>query len=186
MEFVSQLWLPILAGGVVAFIVSALVWTLLPHHKTEWQALGNEDEVLAAIGKGAPAPGLYTFPFYMDPKQRESPQLRTKLDRGPVGYLTVVPNGIPKMGPMMLRSLLFNLVVSFLTAYVAWHALGANRGYLEVFRIVGTVSSMAYVLGSVPESIWFGRPWRSMWLQVVDGLLMGLFTAGVFGWLWPR
>ena len=186
MEFLRQLWMPILFSGALAFVISAVCWTVLPHHKAEWQGLANEDEILAAIGKGAPRPGLYTFPFYLNPRQRESAALRAKLDRGPIGYLTIVRSGMPRMGPMMLRSLLFNVVVSFLTAYVAWHALGSGSSYLEVFRIVGTVASMAYVLGSIPESIWFGRPWRSSWLQLADGLLMGLCTAGIFGWLWPR
>jgi hypothetical protein len=44
---------------------------------------------------------------------------------------------------------------------------------------------MSYILGTVPDSIWFGRPWRTFRLQVLDGVVYGLFTAGVFGWLWP-
>jgi hypothetical protein len=45
---------------------------------------------------------------------------------------------------------------------------------------------MAYILASVPESIWFGRPWRNFGMQVIDGIAYGLVTAGIFGWLWPR
>jgi hypothetical protein len=186
MEFIGALWLPILVAGVVAFVLSALVWTVLPHHKGEWQGLAGEDRLLAALRENPPRPGLYTFPFHADPRQRDDPALKAKIAQGPVGYLTIVPNGAPAMGPMMVRSLLFNLVVSLLVAYVAWHALGAGAPYLAVFRIVGTVAAMSYILGTVPESIWFGRPWNSFLLQAVDGLLYGLFTAGVFGWLWPR
>ena len=186
MEFLAQLWMPILVSGVVVFILSAIVWTAMPHHKTEWQGLSAEDDVLSALGRASPSPGQYAFPFFRDPKERENPMVKGKLERGPVGYLTVVPNGTPAMGPMMLQSVVYNVVVAFLTAYVSWHALGAGADYLAVFRIVGAVSFLAYTMAAVPESIWFGRPWRSFALQVVDGLLYALFSAGVFGWLWPR
>ena len=55
---------------------------------------------------------------------------------------------------------MFNLVVSLLVAYVTWHSLRAGAEISMVFRISGTTAMMAYILASVPESIWFGRPWR--------------------------
>jgi hypothetical protein len=88
------------------------------------------------------------------------------------------------MGPMMGKAFAYNVVVSLLVAYVSWHALGPGAPYLSVFRIAGAVAAMSYVLATVPESIWFGRPWRSFWLQALDGTVYGLFTGGVFGWLW--
>jgi hypothetical protein len=35
------------------------------------------------------------------------------------------------------------------------------------------------------KSIWFGQPWSATVKDVLDGLIYGLLTAGVFGWLWP-
>jgi len=90
------------------------------------------------------------------------------------------------MGPMMAKSLAYNVVVTMLVAYVAWHALqGGAPDYLSVFRIVGTTAMMSYILAMVPESIWFGRPWRTLGMQALDGIAYGLVTAGIFGWLWP-
>ena len=43
---------------------------------------------------------------------------------------------------------------------------------------------MTYALGSMSESIWFGRPWSSFALQALDALMYGLILGGVFGWLW--
>jgi hypothetical protein len=79
---------------------------------------------------------------------------------------------------------LFYLIVSLLVAYVSWHAVEPDAKYLEVFRIAGTVASMSYILGTVPDSIWFGRPWANFRRQALDGLVFGLATGGVFGWLW--
>jgi hypothetical protein len=56
---------------------------------------------------------------------------------------------------------------------------------MMVFRIAGTTAMMSYILAVVPDSIWFGRPWRNLWLQVVDGVVYGLVTGAIFGWLWP-
>jgi hypothetical protein len=185
MEFLTQLWLPIVVSGVVVFMMSALVWTVLPHHKKDWKGLPNEEAVLNALRTNAPAPGQYAIPFVFDPKLRDDPAMKERIARGPNGYLTVIPTGMPAMGPMMVKSLIFNLIVTTLVAYGAWHALGAGAPYLEVFRIAGATSMMSYVLAMAPESIWFGRPWRTFWMQVIDAVAYGLVTAGIFGWLWP-
>lgn len=185
MEFLTQLWLPIVLSGVVVFFMSALVWTVMPHHKKDWKGLPNEEAVLAALRQSPPPPGQYAMPFIFDPKLREDPVMKERIARGPNGYLTVIPSGNPAMGPMLARSLVFNLITSLLVGYVAWHALGAGAAYLNVFRIVGATSMMSYVLAMAPESIWFGRPWRTFWLQAVDAVAYGLVTGGIFGWLWP-
>ena len=186
MEFLSQLWLPIVVSGIVVFFMSALVWTVMPHHKKDWQGLPNEDAVLGAMRTNPPAPGQYAMPFVFDPKMRDDPAMKDRIAKGPNGYLTVIPGGTPAMGPMMAKSLVYNIVVSLLIGYVAWHSLRAGAEYLMVFRIVGTVAMMAYVLAVVPESIWFGRPWRNFTMQMLDGIAYGLVTAGIFGWLWPN
>ncbi len=186
MEFLTQLWLPIVVSGVVVFILSAIAWTAMPHHKKDWRGLPDSDAVQAAMRANPPAPGQYAMPWAPDPSVFKDPAMAERMQKGPRAYITVVPNGMPAMGPMMVQSLLFNVAVSFLVAYVAWHALGAGADYLAVFRMVGAVSAMSYILGMVPESIWFGRPWRALAMSAIDGLVFGLFTAGVFGWLWPR
>jgi len=112
-------------------------------------------------------------------------ELKERIARGPNAYLTVIPTGTPAMGPMMAKSLVFNLVVALLVAYVSWHALRAGAETMMVFRIAGTTAMMSYILAVVPDSIWFGRPWRNLWLQVVDGVVYGLVTGAIFGWLWP-
>ena len=185
MEFLTQLWLPILVSGVASFIISALAWTVLPHHKKDWRGLPDPDAVQAAMRANPPEVGQYSLPWARDARAFEDPAMKQRLAEGPRAFITIVPNGMPAMGPMMLKSVIYNLVVSLLVAYVTWHALGPEAPYLEVFRIAGTTAIMAYTLASVPDSIWFGRPWRTYGMQVIDGVAFGLVTAGVFGWLWP-
>ena len=186
MEFVTMLWMPILVGGLAVFIMSALVWTVMPHHKTEWTKLSNEDAVADAIRAGSPKPGLYSVPYCTDQAEMQTPEFKAKMERGPIVYMTVAPNGAPKMGPMMAKSFVWSVVIAFFIAYVTWNSvLAPGEQYLAVFRAVGTIGFMTYCMGACAESIWFGRPWRSFMLQAFDALLYGLVLGGVFGWLWP-
>jgi hypothetical protein len=52
--------------------------------------------------------------------------------------------------------------------------------------VAGTAAFLGYAAGAVPAAIWMGKPWRSAVKELADGLIYGLLTAGVFGWLWPR
>ncbi len=165
MQFAIDLWMPILIGGLAVFVMSALVWTVFPHHKKEWAKFSNEDAVAAAIRAGNPVPRLYHMPH--------------------VAYITIAPNGVPSMGPMMAKSALSSILIALFLAYVAWHAIPAGAEYLGVFRIVATVAFMTYAFGSMADSIWFARPWSSWILQAFDALLYGLVLGGIFGWLWP-
>jgi hypothetical protein len=35
------------------------------------------------------------------------------------------------------------------------------------------------------SSIWYKKSWSGTLKNVFDGLVYGLVTGGVFGWLWP-
>lgn len=186
MEFLSELWIPILVSGASCWVLSAIARTVLPHHTNEWRRLPTEPEMLEALRRHMPPPGLYSFPFTVGADLNRA-DVRVALEKGPVGYVTIGRPGRPSMPKMMVQLLVYFTASSFLVAYVAWHArLGLGAPYRSVFRIVGTVATMAYALGTVPESIWFARPWKSFGLQLADSLACGLVTAGIFGWLWPK
>jgi hypothetical protein len=114
-----------------------------------------------------------------------TPEMMDKMNKGPIGYVTIVRNGMIAMGPMMAKSAVANIVIALFVAYVASNTLMAGAEYLAVFRITATVSFMAYAFGTIPDSIWFGRPWKSWFLGAGDALMYALVTGGVFGWLWP-
>lgn len=185
MNFIVALWIPILVSGIAIFIASAIAWVVLPHHKSEWQRLGCENDVMDAVRRGNPTAGMYAFPYAMDPTQRELPEMKAKMERGPVGYVTLRGPGAVSMGPMLVQSLAFYLVVAFFIAYVAFHAIPPGAPYLHVFRFAGTLALMAFAFGTVPDSIWFARPWKSFLLQFCDSVVYALLVAGIFGAFWP-
>ena len=56
---------------------------------------------------------------------------------------------------------------------------------IAVFQIVGTVATLAYAGAAAIGSIWFGYLWSKTVKDIFDGIVYGLLTAGIFGWLWP-
>ena len=182
----GDLWLPVLVSSVLVFIVSAIIHMVLKYHNKDYTKLPNEDAVRQAIRAGNPAPAQYIIPYCSDMKDMEKPEMKQKYLEGPVAVVNLMRPGAPNMGKSLTQWFIFLLVVSFFIAYVASHALPRGAEYLNVFRIVGAVGFLAYAASQVQGSIWMGKPWRVTWKDVLDGLIFGLVTAGVFGWLWPR
>ena len=184
-EMVSlvSLWLPILVSAVAVFLLSSLVWMALPWHKQDFRPLPDEEAARAALG-GA-APGAYTVPHMADRKMLEDPAYRKKLEEGPVGFLTILPNGRPGMGGTMVQWFVWTLVVSATVAYVVSRTIPHGVGFVLVFQVGSTVAWLAYSWSVVQEGIWMGRPWSHVVKQLVDGLIYGLATGAIFGWLYP-
>ncbi|NWJ41870.1 MAG: hypothetical protein HXX12_12980 [Geothrix sp.] len=182
----AQLWIPILLSAVCVFVASSLVHMVLKWHASDYKALANEDDVRAAIRKEAPAPGQYVLPHCSDHKDMGKPEMLAKYQEGPVAMLVVMPNGAPAMGAALGKWFAFTVLVAVTAAYLAGRTLGFGTHYLQVFRVVGAVSFVAYGFGSITMAIWMGKPWSSVAKDLADALIYGLLSAGIFGWLWPR
>ncbi len=57
---IAALWMPILASAVLVFIASALIWTVLPWHKSDFKKTSDEEGVRAALSGNTP--GYYMLP----------------------------------------------------------------------------------------------------------------------------
>ena len=186
MVSLGSLWLPILLSSVLVFAVSAIIHMVLKYHNKDYTKLPNEDAVRATIRAGNPPPAQYIIPHCTDMKDMEKPEMKQKYAEGPVAVMNLMRPGKPNMGTYLTQWFVFVLFVSFFIAYIAAHAIAPGTRYLEVFRVVGAIAFLAYGAGQIPESIWWGRPWKVTLKGVLDGLVYGLVTAGTFGWLWPR
>ncbi len=185
MAFIAQFWLPILAATVAVFVVSALIWMVAPHHKTEWRTHPNEAQVLSAIRSSGATPGAYLIPHSPDQKAMKDPAFQAKLAEGPLGTLFLRPPGMPNMGRLLTQQFIFFLVVNIFLIHVAWYVLNTGAPSLQVFHLVAIIGFMTFGFGVVPESIWFGRPWKSCILSLIDALIYALVVAAVIGYLWP-
>lgn len=180
------LWLPILLSAVIVFVASSILHMLLPIHKSDYRKLPDEDRVLDAMRTAGVTPGReFRFPF-CSMKEMKEPAMQDKFKRGPVGSLTIFPSGPMAMGKYLGQWFLYCIVVSIFAAYLTSRTRPVGTDYLEVFRVAGCSSFMAYSLGLVQNAIWRGETWGVTFKHILDGLIYGLLTAGTFGWLWPR
>ncbi len=186
MEFLTNLWLPILLSSVFVFIASSIIHVVLHWHKSDYGRLPGEDGILAEMRDQGVQPGFYYFPGCNDMKDMKNPEVIRKYDEGPVGFLTVLPDGVPGMSANLVQWFLFTLVIGIFTGYIGWLGLGAGADYRLVFRLTGAVSVLAYAITYIPDSIWKGLSWKITLKNMVDGVIYGLLTAGTFGWLWPE
>jgi hypothetical protein len=186
LTFLADLWMPIILSAVLVFAASALIHMVLKWHNSDYRKLANEDAVRAAIRAGNPAPGQYVVPHCPGMKEMQTPEAQQKFVEGPVGFVTLVRNGPPRMGGTLALWFLFTLAIGVIAAYIAARALPTGATFGQVFRVVGTLSCLAYAGGAVPAGIWMGKPWSGVAKEIVDGLIYGALTGAVFAWLWPR
>lgn len=182
----AQLWLPILLAAVFVFVVSSVIHMATPMHKGDHGKLPDEDAVLEALRKAGVRPGSYMFPCAGSMKEMSSPEMLEKQRRGPVGWLTAIPNGPVPIGRSLVQWFVYSLVIAFFAAYVGTQALSQAATYHQVFRLTGTVAILGFAFSNVDASIWKGVRWSVTTRFVLDGIVYGLVTAGTFGWLWPH
>jgi hypothetical protein len=183
---ITSLWLPILLSAVIVFVVSSLIHMVLGYHKHDILPLPKEDDVMAALRPFNIPPGDYGIPRPASMKDIRSPEFEAKQKKGPVAFMTVLPTGNMSMGGPMVLWFVYSIVISIFAAYVASRAVGPSANYLMVFRFVGTTAFMGYAMALPQQSIWYRRNWFTTLRLMFDGLIFACFTAGTFGWLWPR
>ena len=182
----TSLLLPILLAAVIVYVASSLIHMVTPLHKNDVRQLPKEDAVIAALRPLAIPPGDYVVPHVGAHGNLKNPALVDKMNKGPVIFMTVVPNGPPAMAKSLTLWFVYCILVSVFAAYIASRAVGPGTEYLEVFRFAGTTAFIGYALALLQNSIWWQKNWGTTLRGMLDGLIYGLLTAGVFGWLWPR
>lgn len=185
MTFLAELWLPILLSAVAVFVVSSIFHMAIPIHKNDYGRLANEDDLLASMRQHGVKPGTYMFPSCASMKDLGTPEMQKKYADGPVGWMTVLPNGPFRMGPSLIAWFLYSLLIGLFVAYIARATLEPGAAYLAVFRVAGAAAVLGYAFSAIPDSVWKGQKWSVTGKFVFDGVVYGLVTAGVFAWLWP-
>jgi len=179
----GALWLPIVLSAVIVFVASSVMHMLLKYHQSDYKKLPNEDVAAAAL-RGVPA-GMYMMP-HCDHGDMKLPAVQEKFKTGPVGTVLLRTPGMINMGKFLGMWFGYLLVVGLFTAYISGRTLAPGTQYLQVFRVAGATSFMAYGIANLANGIWKGEPGSVVVKEVIDGLVFALLTAGTFGWLWPK
>jgi Flp pilus assembly protein TadB len=186
MVTIVSLWLPILLSAVAVFVVSSLLHMVLRYHQNDFRRLPQEEAVLEALHKFSIPPGEYALPWCGSMAAMKDPAVQKKMADGPVGFFTVFPNGQPGMGAPLVQWFIYSLVVGIFAAYLTGHALQPGASYAEVLRFASCTAFLGYSLALVQVSIWYRRQWSTSIKNLIDGLIYGLVTGAIFGWLWPH
>ena len=192
MELLLPLWLPILLSAAAVWIVSAVVWMALPHHKRDYIGLpnspgggGGEDAFMDYMRKSGIPPGNYAFPDCHAPGAMKSEKVQKSWKEGPVGHLTVWKTPLT-MGDKMVATFIVYLVVSALIAYLTRVAIPGPAEFAKVFQVAATAGILAYCFSFIPNNIWWGSYKRTIIASFIDGLLYGAITGAIFAWRWPH
>lgn len=208
MDFLTNLWLPILLSGVAVWFASALAWMAIGHHKRDRDPIpggeSGEREFMDVLRRMNLSAGTYGFPDFCRhdalPRAERMQAMKALYDTRPMGILRVW--GEMNMGVNMLLTFAFYLVTSAVIASLAWAALaplgpgagsgamlaagGAEPSFGRVFQITATAGVLAYCFASFPNDLWFQNKRRAMVMNWIDGAVFGLITGAIFAWLWPR
>jgi hypothetical protein len=178
---VWSLWLPIVVSGVALFFASWVAWMFLPHHKSEWRGLPNEDATMQTLRNLNIPPGQYTFPYPATAEDWKSEAFKSKMQTGPNGNMVVFPAPC-SMGKNMLCTVLFFVIANFTIGYLSGIALEPGTPFMKVFQFVGTAGILTYGTANILNGIWFGR---KMVADIIDGIAYGLITGAIFAAMWP-
>ncbi len=185
MELLIPLWLPILLSAGAVWIVSAIAWMALPHHKQDFIGLPDEDGFMDYIRRSGIKPGNYVFPDFRGREAMKSEKTQKALKEGPVGHLSVWQTPVT-MGGKMVATFIVYLVVSTLIAYLTRVALPGAAPFAKVFQVAATAGILAYCFSFIPNDVWFGSYKRTIVATFIDGIVYGLITGAIFAWRWPH
>ena len=90
------------------------------------------------------------------------------------------------MGPQLVQWFLFSLAISVFAAYMTSRAVGPGGRRTSVVPVRRDVAFLAYSLGRTGRVDLVQEVSARRSESIFDGLVYGLFTAGAFGWLWPK
>ena len=182
---IPDLSLPILLSAVAVFLLSSIIHIVLKYHESDFKSIPEEDAIMDDLRKHNIPPGEYYFPRAKNSKDMRRPEFIEKMKKGPVAFITVLENAAPNMNKQLVQWFIYCIIIGIFAAYVAGRALPSSANYLEVFRFAGVTSFAGYGLALIQNSIWYKREWASTIKSLFDSLIYALFTAGIFGWLWP-
>lgn len=181
--YLAHLWLPVLLGTVAVFFASFVCWTVLPHHKSDFQKLPDEGKFTQALRGLGLHPGNYAFPFCGSNAQMKDPEFQKRYAEGPTGCLSVWPP--MSMGRNLGLTFLVQLIATTLIGSLLWTVLKPGQPFGEVFEVGFMAGLLAWCFAFLPNQIWFGQTSGTMVRHILDGVVYAAVTAAIFAGLWP-
>lgn len=184
MSALFALWLPIVAVTAALFVLSSLLWTVIPIHNGDFKEVPDDEALTRELERQGATSGQYFLPYRADRGAMKSEAFKERYARGPQALIRVIP-GTSRMGRNMGLTVVYFAVVTTLIGYVASVALEPGEPAAGVFQLTTTVAVLAYGAGGVLNGVWFFKPARSFVTEFVDAVVYATTTGVLFTLLWP-
>ena len=146
-----SLWIPIVLSAVIVFVASSAIHMFLTYHKGDFGQVPSEDGVREALRGANIPPGDYVIPYAGSAKAMGEPEFIEKATESTNAFLTVIPNGVPKMGASLAQWFVYCIVVGIFAAYVAGHARRAGGRISARVPVRGDHRIRGICAGTAPE-----------------------------------
>ena len=88
-------------------------------------------------------------------------------------------------GKSLVQSLVFNIFIAFVTAYLATIGLNDATGGGDVLRFTATIGFLGFGGAAIWGPIWMNFSWKVCAKDLLDSLVYGVAMGAVFMALWP-
>ena len=155
---------------------------LLNYHLRDYDRIPNEDAFVEAVERLGIPPGNYPVPLPRSRKERMGPPFMRKRERGPIWLNIMTPFSMRRV---VLQWFVYSLAVGIFAALLAGRALAPGAEFSEVVLFAGLAAFGAHSFALWQRSVWYRTKWSRTVRSTFDGLVYGLETGAIFGWLWP-
>ena len=174
-----------LLGGFAVFIMSFVLRMVLQYHWTDYAEAPDEERVRDAISGAGIGAGQYVIPYCGGPEKMKDPEWQASYEKGPSGFLVIQQPGPFAFGRALSQSLLFNMAVALLAAWMVVTFLDPSASASTVGLFVGVVGFLSFSASHAWTPIWMSGSWAVFMKELFDGAVYGAAMAGCFFWLWP-
>lgn len=180
-----------LVGGIVVFIVGALLHTVLGLAEVGVKSIPQEDAVLSAMRSAIPTPGFYVFPAPNMTPGRSKEQMQSdnaayaaKYQQGPSGILVYTPGGSAlNYGKLLGGEFVIDLVSAFFLACILAMGAGGVSSYWKRVFAVTLAGLFAGVFLGFEYWNWYNFPTNYtlayVTVVVIDWYFAGLAMAAI-------
>lgn len=175
-----------LVGGIVVFIVGALLHTVLGLGEVGVKALPQEDTVLSAMRAAIPASGFYIFPApNMTPgrtkeqQQSDMSAYTAKYQQGPSGILVYsAGSGVGlNYGKLLGGEFAIDVVSAFFLACILAMGAGGVSSYWKRVFAVTLAGLFAVVFLGLEYWNWYNFPTNYTCAYILNGILDWFFAS---------
>lgn len=190
MQFLIDLWLPIVLSAVLVFVASSVLWMATPLHKGDYSPPPDETDIQTALKKHNFGPGMFYIPWCKGGhgNAAKDPEYQRKMAEGP-WVLLMVPQSRPSFGNTLGRWFINQVILAVLIAYAVHAAVTlapARPEYLRLFQVVGGIAILAHGGMAAHDTMWKGLSFRHTIVKLVDAAVYSAITAGCFAGFWPK